>query len=203
MIKGIIFDIGGVIVRWDNRTYYSYLGRVSGIPANKVGKIVDGISVRHGFESGKMTVSGFEGLLAKRFGISKRKVKWFHYYKTKMRVDRRVIAVARELHKSHVTAYLSNIDKMRHSYTRHVMDTKVFDYAFASFAIGCIKPNIRIYRYAVRKMGMKPDELLFIDNMRENVAGARKAGLRSFQFTGIANLRRRLQRMGLLGSKYK
>ncbi|MDE1823629.1 MAG: HAD family phosphatase [Candidatus Micrarchaeota archaeon] len=203
MIKGIIFDIGGVIVKWDNRTYFSYLGRLSGISAKEIGRIVDNIDKRYGFERGRISVSEFEKVLAKRIEINVNRIRWFHFYRANMKVDRKVVDITRRLHRDYTTAYLSNIDKRRHSYTRRVMDTSVFDYGFASFAIGYVKPDRRIFEYAIRKMDMKPSELLFIDNVRENVEGARKAGLNAILFTGAANLGRRLKKMGLLDAKYK
>lgn len=203
MIKGIIFDIGGVVVKWDNRTYFSYLGRLSGMSAKRIGRMVEGIDKRYGFERGKISVSEFERLLAGKVGVGTEKIRWFHFYRANMKVDKKVVDIARRLHKNYTTAYLSNIDKRRHSYTRRVMDTKVFDYGFASFAIGYVKPDRRIFGYAIRKMGMKPSELLFIDNLKENVEGARNAGLNAMLFTGVANLSRRLKKMGLLDAKYK
>lgn len=203
MIKGVIFDIGGVVVRWDNRTYFKYLGRLSGVKSATAGRIVEGISLKYGFESGRISPSKFESLIAERFGVGKSKVKWFKSYKKYMTVDRKVLGIARRLHGRYTTAYLSNIDGQRHAYTRKKMDTSVFDYSFASFAIGYVKPDRRIFEYAMRRMGMKPKELLFIDNMRENVTGARKAGMNAILFTGATILEKRLHKMHILGAEYK
>ena len=47
-------------------------------------------------------------------------------------------------------------------------------------------------------MGMKPEEAIFIDNMKENVVGARKVGIKSILFIGYKPLVRDLKALKII-----
>jgi 2-haloacid dehalogenase len=60
------------------------------------------------------------------------------------------------------------------------------------------KPFPEIYRIVLERYGVAPEQALFIDDNRDNVAGAEAAGIRSVHFTGADALRRELERLGVL-----
>jgi putative hydrolase of the HAD superfamily len=51
-----------------------------------------------------------------------------------------------------------------------------------SYEVGFRKPDIRIYQAACETLGTPPDRCLFLDDMPENVAGARALGIHAMQF---------------------
>ncbi|MET1111438.1 MAG: HAD family phosphatase [Allosphingosinicella sp.] len=61
-----------------------------------------------------------------------------------------------------------------------------------------LKPDPAIYFLALDRFGLKPEEALFVDDRRINVEGAEAVGLRGHLFTDAEDLRRRLEREGLL-----
>ena len=58
----------------------------------------------------------------------------------------------------------------------------LFDDMVISCLVGMIKPDPAIYRLACSRLGVIPEETLFIDDSRENVESARQVGLRALQF---------------------
>ncbi len=52
-----------------------------------------------------------------------------------------------------------------------------FDDVIFSAKVGLAKPDRRIYQLAVERLGVRPDEAVFIDDIEKNVHGAREAGL--------------------------
>lgn len=44
---------------------------------------------------------------------------------------------------------------------------------------GASKPDLRIYQIAIKRSGVKPEEILFIDNLAENITAAKKLGIRT------------------------
>lgn len=58
----------------------------------------------------------------------------------------------------------------------------LFDGKVYSAPIKLLKPNAEIYRYLLNKYNLKANETLFIDDLKENVLGAEKVGIKSFQF---------------------
>ena len=60
---------------------------------------------------------------------------------------------------------------------------------------GVTKPDAAIYRLMERRIGLAPAELVFMDDMPGNVAGARRLGWNAFRFTSCAAARAALARL--------
>ena len=56
------------------------------------------------------------------------------------------------------------------------------DVVVVSAEEGLYKPDKALYDVAAKKIGLKPEELLFVDNLMVNVEGARAAGWNAIQF---------------------
>ncbi len=63
---------------------------------------------------------------------------------------------------------------------------------------GVIKPDPRLYRIALDRMGRRPDEVLFIDDSPANIDAARALGFDVHLFDDPAALRPALEARGLL-----
>ena len=61
-----------------------------------------------------------------------------------------------------------------------------------------VKPHGEIYELALRRFGMPAEELIFIDDRAENVAGAEAVGMRGHLFRDAEVLRAELKRLDLL-----
>jgi putative hydrolase of the HAD superfamily len=59
-----------------------------------------------------------------------------------------------------------------------------FEAAYYSHQIGLRKPHPEIYRYVTDRHGLDPARTLFIDDNRDNVEGAKQAGLQAFHLQG-------------------
>lgn len=68
---------------------------------------------------------------------------------------------------------------------------------FFSGDLGLAKPNRRIYEHLVAELAAVPDEVVFLDDRADNIAGANDAGLRGLLFTGAAQARADLRMLGL------
>lgn len=60
--------------------------------------------------------------------------------------------------------------------------------------IGLIKPDVEIYQRHVEDFGLEPSATLFIDDVMENVDGAKAAGWQAVQFIGAEQLKSDLSR---------
>ena len=66
------------------------------------------------------------------------------------------------------------------------------DAAVFSCYAGEIKPEGAIYRIVIEKLGLKPNEIVFFDDLEANVDAARAAGMRAFVWTGLDAARKDL-----------
>ena len=55
-----------------------------------------------------------------------------------------------------------------------------------------MKPDTRIYRIALGRLNVKPNEAIFVDDFSDNVAAARALGLTGVHFTDPQQARREL-----------
>ena len=102
---------------------------------------------------------------------------------------------AKTLHKNYIIGCLSNTDGASFNYNARNKDFSVFEYRFLSFLIGARKPNKKIYQYAIKKLNVRPGEILFIDDVKKNVEGAKKAGIKAIQFKNLNDLKRRASKL--------
>lgn len=75
-----------------------------------------------------------------------------------------------------------------------------FDEIFVSSDLGMRKPELPAYRAVAERIGVPTSAILFFDDLAENVAGARAAGMQAVQVRGAADVREGLLRYGALGS---
>jgi 2-haloacid dehalogenase len=75
---------------------------------------------------------------------------------------------------------------------------ELFDHVVVSGEIGLIKPDPRVYAYAIECCRLDPERTIFIDDSPLNIAGARFAGLQAVRFTSPRELRSALAALGVL-----
>jgi putative hydrolase of the HAD superfamily len=70
--------------------------------------------------------------------------------------------------------------------------------ALSSCYLGLRKPEPAIYHRALDILGGPAERILFIDDRKENVAGAAAAGMKAIVFEGADVLRQELASLGVL-----
>ena len=72
-----------------------------------------------------------------------------------------------------------------------------FDRLVLSYEVGQIKPSTGFYLACAEAAGASPAECMFIDDLAENVEGARLAGLAGLHYSTTPKLLEDLQRLGV------
>jgi putative hydrolase of the HAD superfamily len=73
-----------------------------------------------------------------------------------------------------------------------------FDYSFASFELGVVKPDAEAFELVASRLGCAPRRILFLDDTEVNVEGARRVGYQSHLVRGVAEARRLLASRGIV-----
>ena len=68
---------------------------------------------------------------------------------------------------------------------------------FLSYEMKASKPDPRYYAIVLDRLGISPELLVFIDDLEENVEGARTAGMNGILFRGPEELEPELEKLGL------
>ncbi len=70
-----------------------------------------------------------------------------------------------------------------------------FDLVIYSCEVGMGKPEAPIFQYALERLGVQPEEAIFVDDVPANVEAARKLGIRAMQFLDTRQAIREIQAM--------
>ena len=97
------------------------------------------------------------------------------------RVDTEMLQLLRDVRERTTVALLSNgTTRLRRDL--HVLDLlDEFDHIFNTAELGIAKPDPDVFRVVCDALGVGPGDALFVDDLLENVEGARTAGLRAHQ----------------------
>ena len=198
--RGVIWDIGNVIVRWNPRTLYS---RIFADPAECDGFLADVCSMAwHAPTDCGVTFAENCAALAARYpehevAIWAWKNRWWEMFSGPIPETEAAIEA---LNLRGVPQYaLSN---MSHE---TVDGTFAMSPAFARLAGRIIsghedvmKPDPAIFQLACTRFGLRPADALFVDDSATNIAAARALGFHVHHFTDPAGLRPALEAAGLI-----
>ena len=84
------------------------------------------------------------------------------------------------LRQSYKLAYLSNSNPLHYPrFQREWQLDSYFDYHFASYKMGHVKPHAEIYEAVLNALPCSAQNIFFVDDNRLNVEAARRVGIRS------------------------
>lgn len=108
--------------------------------------------------------------------------------------DVRVLELIRSLRPSYKTALLSNIalPSLKRRMTDSELD-ELFDAIVVSSEVGHVKPEPEIYQYALDKLGLSPQECIFIDDTGIHCESAQAIGIHAIHFLSYEQTTAELQ----------
>lgn len=189
-IAAVIFDFGGVLVRAGDapgrRRWEQRLGLAEGTLANMV--FHSEVAVRSSI--GEVPESAIWQDVGERLGLSDedraqlQRDFWLGEY-----LDAELIALMRELRPTYKIALLSNawLGARQVFSERFKLDQEV-DFMIISAEERLAKPDVRIYDLAAQRLGIRPEQAIFVDDLAENIEGARVAGMIGVHFQNSAQV---------------
>lgn len=183
-IRNIVFDMGGVLFRWDP---LAMARRVCGVEedAQLLARVVFGSSEWVSQDAGALddqTVAWTaKTRVPGRLHASVDELV-FHWHDHRIAIDG-MEELIRDLKAAGYGIYLlSNAGESFAQYEEQLPARSCFDGTVVSCYEHVVKPDERIYRALLERFGLEAGECLFIDDARINVLGARRVGMRSLQF---------------------
>jgi putative hydrolase of the HAD superfamily len=101
-------------------------------------------------------------------------------------------------------AYLSNSNPLHYPRFQNEwqLDT-YFDYHFASYKLGCVKPQRRIFELVLETLPYEARDIFFVDDNRLNVEAARSLGIEAEIVRGPTELLQVLEKRGIVRQRGK
>jgi putative hydrolase of the HAD superfamily len=110
-----------------------------------------------------------------------------------------VLDLIRHLHGHYKLAVLSNSPPGLARWLADWAILDLFDVVFCSGDQGVVKPDPAAFEWTLKRLGVAPEEAVFIDDTLGHVEAARALGLHGIHFTTAEELARRLE--DLFGSQ--
>ena len=82
---------------------------------------------------------------------------------------------------------LSNVNPTHWDYGKHYKWNflHIFDDLLLSFKIHMVKPDLRIFKHAIKISACEPKEIIYTDDRTENIVAARKLGINSILYSNM------------------
>ncbi len=192
-LRAVIFDYGMVLTGPPGAEAHGELVRITGLPAERLDALY--WADRHAFDEGKLNGRRYWQGVVRKAGLtlSPAAIEELIHWDARMWMTSNppMLAWAAALKaRGFRTAILSNLgDTVLQAMERECDWLARFDVLVWSYQLQMAKPDAAIYRYALEKLGTRPEETLFIDDRQENVEAAAALGMKAMIFTTVENLR--------------
>jgi 2-haloacid dehalogenase len=181
-LKAVVFDVGNILIRWDPdqmlKTYFSNDKDYAGfLESTRL------MWVNLEFDAGRPFADGIAELAGK-----------FPQYESALRafdarwsecvlhaIDDNVATLTALKKSGHTVHAITNFAREKFDIARvRFPFLNDFGHTLVSGDIGLVKPDYRIYHRFVRDVGLKPQELIFVDDSAVNIAAAKSVGYQVF-----------------------
>lgn len=199
-IRFIFFDLGKVLVNFDLDQMMRQVSEVAGVGVDQVTAALFDDRLHERFELGELTIDEYHQGFCERIGRQPDLAKLHRAATEFFELNVDILRVISALGQTRFPlGILSNtcVTHWEYCRQRYPFLRECFQLPLASFDLGMLKPHKDIYDHAAKMTGVAPNEVFFIDDILENVEGAKAAGWDAVQFTGARQLADELRKRGV------
>jgi putative hydrolase of the HAD superfamily len=193
-IKCIIFDLGDVIIDLDFSRFFNEVITPSPLNKPKTPIMLEFFRQSDTYHQGKITDKEFYQQACEILQVCMlNQSEFFDAFNSiiaNLNLELiEVIRTIRQFNKIRIIC-MSNINSSHWNYLKkQKWDIwELFDEFILSHEIQMTKPDPNIFKYAIKKAGCKPQEILFIDDGMNNVRAASELGIKGIRYFDIENL---------------
>jgi putative hydrolase of the HAD superfamily len=181
-LKVVLFDLGRVLMHIDFDAFPNGLGLFTkeqrapyDVPLKPVVRL---------YEEGKISTEEFLDSLYAVFDCRFSREQILEAFNDIIVNDNEAIRpFVEEVRNTHRIAILSNTCECHWEKVQQVSSIiKIFPHCFTSFQLGAMKPDASVYLSVCTSLQVVPENVLFIDDLAENISGARAAGMHGIVF---------------------
>lgn len=191
--QGVVFDFGNVLYRVD---YPAMARELAGDRASEFLSSFVGSRLQVEHESGLIGLPDvLRGLRAAGFPVPRRR--FLDAYLAVFTPIPGTRALVERLAERRPLGLLSNTSpEHARGFIETTPEFRCFRARVYSFELGCLKPDLRTYRAAARRLGLPPEDLVYTDDLEPLARASSSAGMRGVPFRGAADLSRSLAGLG-------
>src|SRR5436190_3253197 len=177
-MRALLVDFGGVLTTSIWPAFGAFCER-EGLEHDAVRRLFrsdpEAMALLRGLETGELEPAAFEPRFAALLGLAASEGLIERLF-ADLRPDESMIAAVRSAHDGGVRTGLISNSWGRTTYDPELLEA-LFDAIVISGDVGLHKPQPEIYLLACERLGIDPAEAVFVDDLRENIAGAEAVGM--------------------------
>ena len=198
-IKAVIFDIGGVLIRTEDRSHRNRLEDRLGLDRGESEILVFNGEMGRKAQMGEITSAELYDWIQSHLNLDDAGIKQFkHEFWAGDRLDSELVEFIKTLKLKYTVCVISNfMDALPQMLSTEFPAADAFHFIVVSAHIGIMKPSPAIFQYTLNLLNLQPEETVFIDDFQHNIAGCQQLGMHGIHFKPHLNLKESLEAIGV------
>jgi putative hydrolase of the HAD superfamily len=198
-LRGLIVDFGGVLTTNVFQSFKQF-AEAEGLDRDAIKRAFredrEALALLRRLEKNEITVEDFEPRFAERIGVPEERVDGLvgRLFAGVGPEEQMLDAVRRARAAGVKTGLISNSWGSGLEYDEGMLED-LFDAVVISGDVGLHKPDPAIFRLGAERIGVPPEECVFVDDLRENCAGAEEVGMTAILHRGPDSTLPELERL--------
>jgi putative hydrolase of the HAD superfamily len=195
-VRGLLVDFGGVLTTNVFESFRAF-SEAEGLDPNAVKELFrergEGLALLRRLERGELTVEEFEPRFGEVLGVRETEGMVERLF-AGVGPDERMVGAVRRVRASGVPTGLISNSWGGTTYDERLIE-ELFDGVVISGDVGLHKPEPEIFRLGAERIGIPPEECVFVDDLRENCEGAEAVGMTAILHRGAEHTMPELERL--------
>lgn len=198
-IQAIIFDVGGVLLRTEDRAPRHQWETQLGLPPGGAETLVFNSAMGQKAQCGAISEPELWRWIGSHLNLTAEKTAAFRTgFWAGDKLDMSLVALIRQLKVRYQTAVISNYaSNLRLELSDPFGIADAFDAIIISCEEKIMKPDPEIFHRALRRLGRTPAEAVFIDDFQHNIDAATAVGLATVHYRAGMDLPHALAQLGV------
>lgn len=195
-IKVLVFDLGGVLVHGGYLDFIKHYCHACLAPQGQR-KI---LALEREVNLGQISENKFYREIEQVFGVHLAPQQMHNLIVHKIRQDKALVKLLPTLGKTRVAMFTNSIGHMaREAIKRaHIPARRLFRQVFISSTLHLVKPDAKAYHYILKKLGVRPNEALLVDDRVLNIEGAKKIGMHGIVYKNSLQFKKAVRKYQLI-----
>ncbi len=198
MIRAIFFDLGKVLVDFDWKIATRQMVDHSDRSMDEIMYVCTGSDLVWDFERGLISTDKFLPALKQALRFKENTTLLGKFWSAIFTPIESHVKILENLQKHYYVGLISNTNALHYEFIKeNYFFVNLFRRTSLSFEIGSVKPERTIFEHAGALLDVRPEEIVFIDDLEKNLTGAIEMGWKAIHLTKSHSLREELSQLGI------
>jgi FMN phosphatase YigB (HAD superfamily) len=198
-IELVAFDLGNVLCTLDESGVSKTLAAISDKTPDEVHDIVFAKTHKLQFESGEQTFAEHAVRAIANLGIDMPLDEFTSLYDSVLIPSTEIFPLVSQIAEKHRIALVSNTSEPHWNSAKQFLPFSAeLDPVIVSYAANTMKPDRAFYDQLLVHSGVPAQNILFVDDLAENIAGAEAIGMIGHIFESLSGLESTLAELGII-----